>query len=300
MEMRRLVAVGLVGLLAAMGSRIGWAGGLLTVNVWPAAAPGETGKIGPQRVLPPRGTKKVTRITDVSTPTLTLYRPAAEKATGCAVLVCPGGGYHILAYDLEGTEVAQWLNALGVTALLLKYRVPRRDKDAPYVAPLQDAQRALRLARSHAKDWGIDPKRLGILGFSAGGNLAVMASVCWDKPAYEPIDDVDRLSCRPDFQIPIYPAYLFDKKDRSRLSPLLRITDKTPPAFIVVTHDDADRDVYAALYYAALKRAGVAGELHIFLKGGHGYGLRPSERPVSHWPQLCAHWLKELGLLKRP
>jgi len=271
----------------------------IVVKLWPRGAPGETKNIGPERVLPDRGTKKVTRLTDVSVPTLTVFKPESAQANGCAVVICPGGGYSILAWDLEGTEVAQWLNSLGVTGVVLKYRVPRRDQDAPYKAPLQDAQRAMRLTRQHATEWGIDPDRIGILGFSAGGNLTVMAATHWDETTYLPQDDADGLSCRPDFMVPIYPAYLFDKQDKSRLSPLVKVGKKTPPAFIALTNDDKDRAAYAALLYVALKRAGVPAELHVFLKGGHGYGLRPSDNAVSGWPALCAKWLRAMGLLEK-
>lgn len=268
-------------------------------KLWPETAPGETGKVGPERVMPDQGAKKVTRLTDVAVPTITLYRPAPDKANGCAVVICPGGGYSILAWDLEGTEIAEWLNSIGVTGVLLKYRVPRRDPNSPYKAPLQDAQRAIRLTRQQAKTWGIDPGRIGILGFSAGGNLTVMAGTHWDEITYERVDAADSLSCRPDFMVPIYPAYLFDKNDKTRLSPLVKVNKETPPAFIAVTNDDKDRGAYAALLYVALKRVGVPAELHVFLKGGHGYGLRPSADAVSSWPTLCAQWLKAMGLLQK-
>ncbi len=267
------------------------------LKIWPGTAPGETGEIGAEKSTKGEGAKPVTRLSNVTIPTITLFRPPADKANGCAVVICPGGGYHILAWDLEGTEVAEWLNSLGVTAVLLKYRVPRRSKDTPHEVPLQDAQRALRLTRLNAEKWGIDPERVGILGFSAGGNLTVMAATHWDETTYEKIDSADELSCRPDFMIPIYPAYLFDKADKTRLSPLVRVTKETPPAFIAITHDDADRAAYAALLYVALQRAGIPAELHVFSRGGHGYGLRPSDMPVSGWPQLCEKWLRVSGLL---
>jgi acetyl esterase/lipase len=268
------------------------------LRIWPGDAPGETGEIGPETSTPGEGDRPVTRVTNVTQPTMTVFRPPAEKANGCAVVICPGGGYHILAWDLEGTEVAAWLNSLGVTAVLLKYRVPRRSKEAPHELPLQDAQRALRLTRQNAQKWGVDPQRIGILGFSAGGNLTVMAGTHWDRSTYEKVDDADALSCRPDFMIPIYPAYLIDKEDDMRLNPLVRITKQTPPAFIVITHDDKDRAPHAALFYVAMQRAGIPCELHIFSRGGHGYGLRPSDLPVSRWPQLCEQWLRTSGFLK--
>lgn len=269
------------------------------LKVWPDGAPGETGDIGPERELPPRGEKKVTRITDVSEPTLTVFQAPEEKANGCSVVVCPGGGYNILAWDLEGTEVAEWLNSIGVTAVVLKYRVPRRDKESPHVAPLQDAQRAIRLVRQNAKKWNIDPKRVGVLGFSAGGHLTVMTGTKWDQQTYEKVDEADRLSCRPNFLVPIYAAYLGDKNDDTKLSDSLRITKETPPVFMTVTLDDKMRGLHAGLLLAELKKAGVSAEAHIFVEGGHGYGLRPSDKAVSKWPMLCEHWLRTEGFLKK-
>jgi len=265
------------------------------LKLWPDRAPGETGEIGPEAATV-SGEPPVTRINNVSEPTIQLY-PAPE-ANGCAVIVCSGGGYNILAYDKEGSEVAQWLNSLGVTAIVLKYRVPRRDKEKPYAAPLQDVQRAIRLARKHADQWLVDSARLGVLGFSAGGHLTVMAGTHWDDTTYDAVDDADRLSCRPDFLIPIYPAYLGDDENPDRLSPLVRVDENTPPAFIAITYDDKDRAIYAALLLVELKKASVPAELHIYSKGGHGYGLRASDNPVCTWPKRCEDWLRVSGLLR--
>jgi acetyl esterase/lipase len=267
-------------------------------RLWPKRAPGETGKVGAEKVLPDRpGARTVQRVTNVSVPTATLFRPAKGKANGCGVVICPGGGYSILAWDLEGTEVAKWLNSLGVTAVLLKYRVPRRDKLAPHKAPLQDVQRAIRLTRRNAKSWGIDPQRLGVLGFSAGGHLTVMAGTHWDESTYPKVDSADDLSCRPDFLIPIYPAYLTDKSDRSKLSPLVRVTKETPPTFVAVAADDHTFATDSALLFIALKKAGVKAEVHIFTHGGHGFGLRPTKYPVTGWPKLCGDWMRMMGFL---
>ena len=265
------------------------------VKIWPGQPPGEAEPIGPERNLPPSG--NITRTTDVSEPTLTLYRPPAGKANGTAVVICPGGGSNILAADLEGSEVAEWLNSIGVTAAVLKYRVPRRKHDPENKLPLQDAQRAMRLMRKNAADWGFDRSRIGILGFSAGGHLAFMTATRFDAPQYTRIDDADDFSSRPDFVIPIYAAYLGDKTDRFKLAESVRITKDTPPAFLAVTHDDDTRASDAALTYVELKRNGVPAELHIFVKGGHGYGLRPSANAVSGWPKLCEQWLRTMGLL---
>jgi len=268
------------------------------IKLWPKGAPGESGGIGPEEIRPPQGERPVKRITNVTEPAITVYRPPAGKNSGAAVVVCPGGGYNILAYDLEGTEIAEWLNSIGVTGIVLKYRVPRRKGDNFPRLPLQDAQRAIRLARKNADAWGIDPARIGILGFSAGGHLAVMAATHWDEPAYQRTDDADDLSSRPDFLIPVYAAYLTTDADPWTLSPQVKVTPRTPPTFMVVTYDDKNRGSDAALFLTALKKAGVAAEAHIFLAGGHGYGLRPSAHPVSQWPRLCEQWMRASGILK--
>ncbi len=271
------------------------------LKLWPREVPGDATFKAPAPNPKAKAPKSdgTLRLALVTEPTLTLFRAPADKANGAAVLVCPGGGYNILAFDKEGTEIAQWLNTLGVTAGVLKYRVPRRDKDTPHVAPLQDAQRGLRMLRQHASEWGIDTKRVGILGFSAGGHLTVMAGTHWDETTYPKQDAADELSCRPDFLIPIYPAYLGDERNPGPLSPLVRVTKDTPPTFCAVTHDDQLRGMNAALFYVELKKAKVPAELHIFTKGGHGYGLRPSDNPVSHWPQRCEDWLRAMDLLKK-
>ncbi len=272
--------------------------GKLTVKLWPAGAPGETAPVGPERQVPPKeGERQVIRLTDVSEPSITFCPAPPSKANGTAVLIAPGGGYNILAWDLEGLEVADWLNSLGVAAVVLKYRVPRRHPEHPHRAPLQDAQRALRLIRQNAASWAIDPNRLGMLGFSAGGHLTVMAGTHWDESTYAPVDPADQLSARPDFLIPIYPAYLGDKQDPMKLSPLVRVTEQTPPTFIAVTYDDKERGAQAALLLVELYKNGVPAELHVFCKGGHGYGLRPSSNPVSGWPKLCEQWMRAAGLL---
>lgn len=268
-------------------------------KLWPIGAPGETGDAGDEHRLPPREeASKVIRLTNVTGPTLTLYPAPESSANGAAVVICPGGGYNILAWDLEGTEIAGWLNSIGVTAVILKYRVPRRDDDEPHKAPMQDGQRAMRLVRHNAKAWGIDPRRIGMLGFSAGGHLTVMTGMYWDASSYDPVDEADQLSSRPDFMIPIYAAYLGGKKDGTKLNSLVRVNAQTPPTFMAVTWDDDNRGLHAALLLAELKKAGVPAEAHIFSKGGHGYGLRPSDNPVSGWPQLCEKWMRTSGLLK--
>ena len=265
-------------------------------NVWPAKVPGEKGDIGPEKIDQKPGAN-VQLLTNVSKPTLTLYRAPKEKDAGATVVICPGGGYSILAWDLEGTEVADWLNSCGVNAVILKYRVPARKGLPPHVPPLQDAQRAMSLVRSKAAEWGIDEKRIGMLGFSAGGNLTALACTNYDHRTYEPVDDVDKVSCRPDFGVLIYPAWLVeDGKDQ--LKPDFRVNSQTPPMFLVHANDDGITAANSAVMYLALKRAGVPAELHIFAAAGHGFGLRPTDKPASAWPQRCEAWMKSQGLLK--
>ena len=273
---------------------------LRTLPLWPDLAPGEVeGEVGPEEEKPPKpGEKGIFRITNVSQPTLTVYPANPAKANGSAVLVCPGGGYGILAYEHEGTDVCQWLNEMGVTGILLKYRVPRRKDRPKHEAPLQDSQRALGLVRKHAKSWGINPSKLGILGFSAGGHLSVMTLTSFHERTYSRIDEADDLSCRPDFGILVYPAYLVDRTTRDSLFPEVVIREDTPPCFFVHTGDDHVPAEGSALAYLALEKAGVVGnELHLFPFGGHGYGMRKTDRAVSEWPDRAESWMRATGWL---
>ena len=295
---------------------VAWAvvgvGAPLVVEIWPGTAPDESGNIGEERFLmsPKLDRKQVEvteptqMITDVTKPTLTIYQPAKDKNTGTAMLICPGGGYYNLYWQLEGEEVAAWLNSIGVTGIILKYRVPRRPdepkKDEPARRPLQDAQRAVSVVRSKANEWGIDPQRIGIIGFSAGGHLAVATATNFDKRTYEPIDDVDKISCRPDFAIPVYSGYL-KSKDKDELAPGLRIPTGTPPIFLVHGGDDiASSPEQSVFMYLALKRAGVPAELHIYATATHDFGVRASDHPYSTWTESCARWLWHQGFLKPP
>lgn len=272
------------------------------IRLWPSTAPGENEPVGPERYLAAQpNQREVQRLTDISEPTITVYRPAPERNTGAAVVIAPGGGYNILAWDLEGTEVAKWLNGLGVTGILLKYRVPRRPgqtRDQPPIGPLQDMQRAISMVRRRAAEWGIDPARIGALGFSAGGHLAAAAALRSDERVYAAIDAVDEVSRRPDFVVLIYPGYIVNREGTA-LSSDMKVTAAAPPMFLVHADDDPVPSLNSALLYAELKRNKVPAELHIYSKGGHGYGLRPSEDPVSSWPARCEAWMKRSGLLEK-
>ena len=278
------------------------------IPLWPGSAPGDAGKdVGeekdttkPDASTPPDSPNYIIRLGNVSKPTIAVYKPPADKDTGAAVVVCPGGGYSILAMNLEGTEICEWLNSIGVTGVLLKYRVPARRGEGREPAPLQDVQRAIGMVRHRASEWKIDPNRIGVLGFSAGGHLAANVSNNFSPRSYPAADDADRASCRPDFSVLIYPAYLVQKEDKTKLTPEMKVTEKTPPTFITMTQDDpiGIENVYG--YAAALKDAKVPCEVHVYPVGGHGYGLRPGKNPVSTaWPRLASEWMKAQGLLEK-
>lgn len=270
----------------------------LVLDVWPGKVPGEKGDIGTEKLMPPhKEPKPIQRLTNVTHPTISVYRPSKDKDTGAAIVICPGGGYSILAIDLEGTEVADWLTSIGVTGIVLKYRVPARKDQPRYLAPLQDAQRALRVVRSHAVEWNIDPNRIGILGFSAGGHLSAVTSTNHDKSHYEPIDETDKLSCRPDFAVLMYPAYLIEG---DHLAPEIRVDAKTPPTFFIHASNDGWTPENSIRMYLALRQLKVPAEMHVYATGGHGFGLRPSDKPVCTWPKRCEEWMKSQGLLGKP
>jgi acetyl esterase/lipase len=248
-------------------------------------------------------TEPTRMITDVAKPTLTIYRPAKEKETGTAILICPGGGYWNLYWELEGEEVASWLNSIGVTGIILKYRVPRRPdepKGEPARRPLQDAQRAVSLVRSRAAEWGVHPDRIGIAGFSAGGHLAIATATRFEKRTYEPIDDVDKVSCRPDFAIPVYSGYL-KEKDKDELAAGIHVPAGTPPVFLAHGGEDIiSPPEHSVLMFLALKRAGVPAELHVYAEAAHDFGVRKNDRTCSTWTASCADWLRSQGFLKSP
>ncbi|QDS91387.1 Acetylxylan esterase precursor [Roseimaritima multifibrata] len=269
------------------------------IPLWPAAAPGETGDVEPEHALPKRENENPPklRIGNVSKPVMTLFKPENPDPKGTTVIVAPGGGYSILAYSHEGSEICEWLNSIGVTAVLLKYRVPRRSEENFHELPLMDAQRAIRMVRSKAAEWNINPDRIGMLGFSAGGHLTVMAGTNGGKASYEAVDEIDQLSPQLNFMIPIYPAYLLNKKT-NQLNTNIVVNKDIPPAFIAITFDDSERAVGAAMLLVAMKKVDVPCELHVYRNGGHGYGMRASKNAVSKWPELCRDWFAASGLIE--
>jgi acetyl esterase/lipase len=271
-----------------------------TIPLWPHGAPGESPLPQPEAdTSGPTGAlvagRSVIRLGNVSSPTLTVYSPSTGKNTGTAVLVFPGGGYSILALDLEGSEICAWLNGIGVTGVLVKYRVPAQQTSARKDAPLQDAQRAISMVRHNAAKWGIDPARIGIMGFSAGGHLAANLSNHFEKRTYEAVDEADTAAMRPDFAMLVYPAYLVGRDDS--LAPELTVTPSTPKTFLIQAEDDGVRVENSLVYYETLRKNRVPAEMHLYSEGGHGHGLRPTAQPITGWPTRAAEWLRHIGML---
>ena len=273
-----------------------------TLLLWPSGAPGPGLSTGPEHAVPGKDVagRPVLRITDISVPALTLFAAPGAADPAPAIVVFPGGSYQHLAIDLEGTEVCDWLNAIQVDCVLLKYRVPNSGPYPKSSAALQDAQRALGLVRQHAAAWHIDPDRLGVLGFSAGGHLAAALSTHNASRLYPVIDAADSLSCRPDFAIIIYPGWLALSEKNYEPNPDLPVTAAVPPTYLVQAEDDPVHVENAIAWFMALKRAGVPAELHLYSRGGHGYGLRPTNLPITHWPNLATIWLHTIGILPAP
>lgn len=270
------------------------------VRLWPGDAPGSD-KLSDafrKKLVDAEAKNTPDRTFGVSVPTMTVHPAPAKTANGTAVVVFPGGGYNILAWDHEGRQIAQWLNTIGVHAFVVTYRVPRRDGDHA-LPPLQDAQRAIRLVRARATDMQFDPDRIGALGFSAGGNLTINAGTRYAERTYAKVDANDELSCRPDFMVPIYAAYLGSPDDDRVISKDLPLSADTPPTFLAVTQDDKNRGIHSAELFAALTRAGVKAEVHVYTKGGHGYGIRESDNPVSKWHHHCEAWMRTMGWLTK-
>lgn len=303
--MKRLVVS--LGVVIACGAARGqtpvWqpTSGHTQVPIWPAAAPDAQPVHGPESATEAPG-KPFLSVTNVSQPTMTVYPPQGAN-TGAAVIVFPGGGYQILAIDLEGTEICDWLASRGITAVLLKYRVPLK-KTEPYSMPspqaLEDAQRTLGLVRSHSAEWHIDPHKIGVIGFSAGGHMVAALSTHFDRRLYPSIDAADEQSCRPDFAIACYPGHLWDEDRGLVLNPDVPVSRDTPPTFLLQAEDDPVDNINNSLvYYMALKQAGVPVEMHLYAQGGHGFGLRPTTRPITQWPQLVETWLRTIGMISK-
>lgn len=283
--------------------------GHLQVPIWPGVPPDALPHPAPESVR-----ADWPKVTNVSRPTMTVYGPKGHN-TGAAVIVFPGGGYQFLAMDLEGTEICDWLTSRGITCVLLKYRVPDSGptwKDGARHYPkvqtaLQDAQRTLGLVRQHARQYRIDPHKIGVIGFSAGGHLVAALSTHFSRRIYPPVDGADEVSCRPDFAIAIYPGHLWLHEDEDRatrneadlgLRPDIRVTSETPPTFLLQAEDDHVDGVEQSLaYYVALQKAGVPAEMHLYAEGGHAFGLRPTKLPIGQWPSLVEQWLHTIGVI---
>lgn len=253
------------------------------IYLWPDKVPGEEKEKSEPRVSGPVD-DNVIRYDEVTNPLIEVFTPEPSKSNGAGVVICPGGAYRILAYNKEGTEIAEWLNNLGYTAFVLQYRVPNKREGA-----LQDAQRALRIVRKNSDKWKINPDRIGIMGFSAGGSLSARCATSFNRRTYPPVDNADSLSCRPAFVLLIYPAYL-DEGPGNSLTPELTLSKNTPPMFIFQTADDQYGNS-AIVMAGALRNAKIPVELHILPYGGHGYGLRPGKDAAETWPVLAEKWL---------
>jgi len=297
---RRALWLGIVALLGLSWSMAAVAAEPRVELLWPGGAPGAKGEA--------EGDK----------PTLTIYLPPQDKATGAAVVICPGGGYGALAMDHEGHQIGQWLNSFGVAGFIVKYRHRNSGAGYGHPAPIQDAQRAIRTVRSRAKEWDVDPNRIGILGFSAGGHLASSAATHFNESFYDARDAIDRVSCRPDFAVLVYPVISFmepfthvgsrknllgaepDASLVEKMSNEKQVTPQTPPTFLIHTWEDRGVPAENSIsFYLALRKASVPAEMHIFLKGPHGFGLGQKLDGASTWPTLCEKWMQESGFLKK-
>ena len=309
-----LIFAVLVVFLFALGSLSGqtpaWqpSPGHTQVPIWPGVAPDAQPVAGPEVATTDKDSliagRPVVAVGQVSQPTMTVYSPGG-KNTGAAVVVFPGGGYEILAVDLEGTEVCDWLTSKGITCVLLKYRVPgeglQPESGAYPKSPmaLEDAQRTMGLVRFHAAEWHIDPHKIGVLGFSAGGHLVAAISTHFDKRLYPAVDAVDKESCRPDFAVALYPGHMLEHTAKDfELNPYVPVTSQTPPTFLLQAEDDpVDTINNSLVYYIALQKAGVPVEVHLYAHGGHAFGLRRTKFPITGWPQLVETWLRTIGMI---
>jgi len=294
-------------ILAIFFTTTAFAGEPVVVDLWPGRVPRDVGIKGAEtsRIHPSPLVGPTKLITNVTKPTITIYPAPKGNNTGTAMVICPGGGYWDLYWELEGEEVATWLNSMGMTGIILKYRCPRRPGDIkgePPLGPQLDAQRAVRIVRSRAAEWGIDPKRIGIVGFSAGGHLSLATATNFAKQLYPPIDAIDQISSRPDFAVMCYSGYL-KAKDKDAISPGIEIPADTPPVFLAHASDDRESyggsiSEHSAFMYIALRRAGIPAELHVYATGDHDFGVRQNDRLPSSWTGLCVNWLKSQNLYK--
>lgn len=268
------------------------------ILLFPNGAPGENVKL--KQVDDASGNKvagcPVLRVGNVSEPTLTFYPAPVNNNSGVTIIVNPGGGYNILAYNLEGTEICKRFNSYGVNCVLVKYRVPRREGLEKHEAPLQDVQRAIAYTRSHAKEWNINSDKIGVLGFSAGAHLSAVASTNYSSRTYPRIDSYDDVSLRPDFTVLVYPAYL--SADNFRISPELKVDSNTPPTILIQTQDDKSFIDSSLFYYYALKQANVPAAMHLYPSGGHGYGARNTGHTVNEWPHRVLSWLRDIKMIE--
>ncbi len=268
------------------------------LKLWPAQAPGKVSFTGKEKdINKPTdrlvGGRKIIKLANVSSPEIHVFFPAEEKRNGSAIVICPGGGFNILAWDLEGTEVAEWLCGLGITGVVVKYRTPTRDQKQNWLMPVQDTQRAVSLVRQHAAKWKLKQERIGVLGFSAGGMTAALTALSEERK-YDVQDEVDENSCLPDIAVLIYPAYLVNKNETA-LKDFIHVSNKSPRMFLVHAFNDPVTMQSSLKMMSALKKAGVASELHLYDTGGHGYGLRSEDSlPIASWPNRCEDWLRHL------
>lgn len=305
-----LAVAPLAGATPCLAAQSVWqpSAGHVQIPLWPSAAPDARAGVGPEAVHYAFDEASKTRkliggkpyiyIENVTRPTITVYSPTAGK-NRAAVVVFPGGGFNVLAMDIEGTEVCDWLVAQGVACVLLKYRVPCQHVGAYRDCPSahQDAQRAMRIVRSRASEWNIDPRRIGVLGFSAGAHMAIMSSTRFDR-SYKPVDAADSASLRPDFALVLYPGRMAYRHSGFKPNPDIRVTAATPPTFLMHARDDKTNAVENSLLYAeALRKAGVAADVHLYEKGGHAFGLRQTGQAASEWPQRAEAWLKRIGVI---
>ncbi len=301
-------AIVLVGNQSVSASSWQAPGGYSQTSIWPGVTPDPQVVNGPEETTTvtdrPVAGRSWTNVEPVTQPTMTIFTPRGAN-TGVAVVVFPGGGYQTLAIDLEGTEVCDWLTSKGITCVLSKYRVPG-DGVKPHSGAypnspvaLEDAQRTMRLVRYHASEWGIDPNKIGVLGFSAGGHLVAAMSTLFAKHLYVRVDAADEVSCRPDFAVAIYPGHMMEHTSKNfQLNPYVPVSSTTSPTFLLQNEDDPVDDVENSLvYYMALKKAGVPVEMHLYAQGGHAFGLRRTKYPVTEWPQLVETWLRTIGMV---